>query len=246
MSLLRVEHLEISISQPSGFQPLIQDVSFQINKGEMVALVGQSGCGKSLTAQAIVGLLEKSLAITSGNILYKGENIVNYDKVRFMRLRRQEISLLIQESLNGLNPIRPIKKQMEEMIKQNRKCSKTERSSQIKFLLEEVGFSKPDQILRAYPFELSGGMRQRVMLAMILSLKPTVLILDEPTTALDVVNRNRVMRLFKHLQRALSMTILLISHDQNNIMTYSDRIITFEGKRGMYDFTRVASNYKKV
>jgi ABC-type dipeptide/oligopeptide/nickel transport system ATPase component len=222
--LLNIKQLEISYYEASKLTPVIHDVSFQLYPGETVALTGPSGCGKSLTSQAIVGLLETRFKITSGHILYKEENILYYDDSDWQKLRREEIALLIQDSLNGLNPIRTVKKQMIETIKQKKKWLKKDIESYLLSLLSQVGFIDPKHILSSYPFELSGGMRQRVLLAMMLSLRPKILIADEPTTALDVINRDKVLSLLKKLQHDFELTILLISHDQS-INRFADRVV---------------------
>lgn len=223
--LLQVDQLEISHYKDGVFEPLVRDVSFHVQAGEMVALTGPSGCGKSLTAQAVVGLLEKRLDVTGGRILYQQQNVVPFNDRQWKQLRRRHIALLIQDSLNGLNPIRTIKKQMVETICQNRKWKRKDILLQLHTLLHEVGFADPAHILGAYPFELSGGMRQRVLLAMMLSLKPKVIIADEPTTALDIINREKVLSLIKKLQYDYSLTVLLISHDQKSVRKYADRIL---------------------
>jgi peptide/nickel transport system ATP-binding protein len=224
-SLLNIEHLEISYFETGKLKPVVHDVSFQLQPGEIVALTGPSGCGKSLTAHAVVGLLETGFKVTSGHVFYNGENIINYDEKGWQKLRRDDIALLIQHSLNGLDPIRTVKKQMIETLKQKNKWSKKESESYLCSLLNQVGFTDPKHILSSYPFELSGGMRQRVLLAMMLSLKPKIFIADEPTTALDVINREKVLSLLKKLQHEFELTILLISHDNQSVNRIADRVV---------------------
>ncbi|MEX3711743.1 ABC transporter ATP-binding protein [Cytobacillus horneckiae] len=226
--ILSVEQLEISSHVMEKPSPIVKDVTFQLYSGEMLALTGPSGCGKSLTAQAVVGLLERECKVTYGNIYYKSENILDYDVKSWQMLRRSDIALLIQHSLNGLNPFRTVKKQMVETMNQNKKWPRKEGNIYLHSILHQVGFSDPDDILSAYPFELSGGMRQRVLLAMMISLKPKILIADEPTTALDVINREKVLTLLKELQYKFEMAILLISHDYENINKYADRVIKMD------------------
>ncbi|WNS78302.1 ABC transporter ATP-binding protein [Domibacillus sp. DTU_2020_1001157_1_SI_ALB_TIR_016] len=223
--LLKVENIEISRLKADRAKPLVRDVSFELYEGEMVALTGPSGCGKSITAHALAGMLEKSCMVTNGRIYYKGQSIMCNDEAGWQQLRGREIALLIQHSLNGLDPIRTVKKQMVETLNQTKKRSKKEAAACLHSLLTQVGFTEPEAILSAYPFELSGGMRQRVLLAMMLSLEPKLLIADEPTTALDVINREKVLRLFKKLQAELGLTILLISHDHNSVSRFADRVV---------------------
>ncbi|WP_077212355.1 ABC transporter ATP-binding protein [Bacillus dakarensis] len=223
--LLKVEHIEITYKHRQQKKVIIQDVSFTLYQGEMVALTGKSGAGKSIVSHALVGLLDKGLSVTKGQILFEGQNILQFNEKQLEKLRRDHITLMIQHSLNGLDPIRLVKKQMLETIRHRSLGSKKNREQFLHYWLAEVGFHEPDEILHSYPFELSGGMRQRVLLAMILSLQPKILIADEPTTALDAVNRERVLRLLKHLQRNLGLTVLLISHDDHSVKKYADRVV---------------------
>lgn len=224
-ALLSIEQVVVSYRDSFEIKPLVRDVSFQLYPGEIVALTGPSGCGKSLTAHAIVGLLAAGVQVTQGQIYYKGENVVHNDEKRWQKLRREEIALLIQQSLNGLNPIRTVKKQMVETLKQTSICKKKEMEPYLCSLLSKVGFTDPKHILSSYPFELSGGMSQRVLLAMMLSLRPKLLIADEPTTALDALNRDKVLQLFKQLKNDFDLTILLITHDQQSVDRIADRVI---------------------
>jgi ABC-type dipeptide/oligopeptide/nickel transport system ATPase component len=226
--LLSVEHLEISYYAEEKYKPIVQDVTFQLYPGEMVALTGPSGCGKSLTAHALVGLLETGVKVTTGHIYYKNQNIIDYDEKGWQNLRREEVALLIQHSLNGLNPIRTVKKQMVETLNQKKKWPRKDVNTYLNSLLRQVGFTDPEHILSSYPFELSGGMRQRVLLAMMASLRPKILIADEPTTALDVINREKVLTLLKKLQHNFELTILLISHDHESINKFADRVIQMD------------------
>lgn len=223
--IVRIEHVEISYNDAKHQKVIIQDASFQLFPGEMVALTGQSGAGKSILAHAMVGLLDKGFTVTNGQIVYMNENIAQFDEKRLQFLRRDEIALLIQHSLNGLDPIRTVKKQMLETIKHKKVGTKTEKESILYTMLTKVGFHHPEHVLNSYPFELSGGMRQRVLLAMILTLQPKILIADEPTTALDVINRDKVLTLLKVLQEEFGLTILLISHDEISFKKYADRVI---------------------
>ncbi|WP_168733930.1 ABC transporter ATP-binding protein [Metabacillus sediminilitoris] len=227
-SLLSVEHLEISYQDKEKLKPIVQDVTFQLYPGEMVALTGTSGCGKSLTAHAVVGLLETGYKVTNGQIYYKNQNIIDYDEKDWQSLRREEVALLIQHSLNGLNPIRTVKKQMVETLNQKKKWSRKDVNTYLHSLLHQVGFTDPEHILSSYPFELSGGMRQRILLAMMISIRPKILIADEPTTALDIINREKVLTLLKKLQHDFELTILLISHDYESIKKFADRVIQMD------------------
>lgn len=224
-ALLKVEHVEITYKKGQQQEIILQDVSFTLYRGEMVALTGKSGAGKSVISHALVGLLDKGLSVSKGKILFEGKNIVQFSEKQFEQLRRNHIGIMIQHSLNGLDPIRLVKKQMLETIRHRKLGATKEVEHFLLDLLSQVGFEEPAQIFSSYPFELSGGMRQRVLLAMMLSLQPKILIADEPTTALDVVNREKVLQLLKQLQRTLGLTVLLISHDENSVEKYADRIV---------------------
>ncbi|WP_421664370.1 ATP-binding cassette domain-containing protein [Lysinibacillus telephonicus] len=223
--LLKVDHLEVTYKQKQQRKVIIQDVSFKLYPGEMVAMTGKSGAGKSVIAHVLVGLLDKGLSVTKGQILFEGKNIIQFNEKQFENLRRENIAMMIQHSLNGLDPIRLVKKQMLETIRHRKVGSKKEVEQLLLNLLTQVGFKEPEEVLDSYPFELSGGMRQRVLLAMMLSLQPKILIADEPTTALDIVNREKILELLKQLQCNLGLTILLISHDENSVNKYADRVV---------------------
>lgn len=224
-SLLSIEHLEISFHDAGKWKPIVHDVSFQLYPGEIAVLAGPSGCGKSLTAQAMVGLLGVGFKVTGGHIKYNGQNIIGLDEKHWQQLRREEMALLIQDSLSGLDPICTVRKQMTETVKQHKKRARKDLKSYLHSLLSQVGFSEPEEILASYPFELSGGMRQRVLLAMMLSLRPKIFIADEPTTALDAINQEKALSLFKKLQQDFGLTILLISHDRQSVHRIADRVI---------------------
>lgn len=227
--ILSMEHVEISSQDAGKWETIVHDISFQLYPGEMVALTGPSGCGKSLTAHAMVGLLNKGTRVTNGKIIYDNKNILDYDERNLQQLRRDDIALLIQDSLNGLNPIQTVKKQMVETVKRKKKkWDKNEMQSSLHTLLKQVGLLDSEQILSSYPFELSGGMRQRVLLAMMLSVQPKIFIADEPTTALDIINREKVLALLKQLQQELKLTILLISHDDKSVKKYANRVVQME------------------
>lgn len=277
--LLHVEHLEICRTgvRASGSEskPLLRDVNFSVYPGEIVALTGPSGCGKSLTAHAIAGMLDPGVVVTQGCIYYNGEDIIPFHEQRWQRLRREEIALLIQQSLSGLNPIRTVRAQLTDTLRLNggrlMRAQKelgqadaapshtasqpqgvlsrmrlmlnrvTElaggrtipgQESYLCSLLRKVGFADPEHILSSYPFELSGGMCQRVLLAAMLSSGPRLFIADEPTTALDVINRDKVLALLLQLREDFDLTILLISHDRQGISRIADRVLemTPEGR----------------
>ncbi|WP_058830979.1 ABC transporter ATP-binding protein [Paenibacillus polymyxa] len=280
--LLHVEHLEISRTgtgaSGSGSNPLLRDVNFSVYPGEIVALTGPSGCGKSLTAQAIAGMLDPGVVVTQGCIYYNGEDIIPFHEQRWQRLRREDIALLIQQSLSGLNPIRTVRAQLTDTLRLNggrlmhaqkelgqADAAPSHTASQpqgvlsrmrqmlnrvtelaggrtipgqeayLCSLLRKVGFADPEHILSSYPFELSGGMCQRVLLAAMLSSGPRLFIADEPTTALDVINRDKVLALLLQLREVFDLTILLISHDRQGISRIADRVLEMSPEGRMHE-----------
>ncbi|MGG4217062.1 ATP-binding cassette domain-containing protein [Paenibacillus jamilae] len=278
--LLHVEHLEIcrTGARARESKPLLRDVNFSVYPGEIVALTGPSGCGKSLTAHAIAGLLDPGVGVTQGCIYYNGEDIIPFHEQRWQRLRREDIALLIQQSLSGLNPIRTVRAQLTDTLRlQGRRRLHAQKEQgqadaapsritsqqphsqgvmsrmqrmlsratelaggrttpgqevDLRSLLCKVGFADPERILSSYPFELSGGMCQRVLLAAMLSSGPRLFIADEPTTALDVINRDKVLALLLQLREDFDLTILLISHDRQGMSRVADRVLemTPEGR----------------
>ncbi|MDQ0048570.1 ABC-type dipeptide/oligopeptide/nickel transport system ATPase component [Paenibacillus polymyxa] len=283
--LLHVEHLEICRTgvgtSESGSKPLLRDVSFSIYSGEIVALTGPSGCGKSLTAHAIAGMLEPGISVTQGHIYYNGEDILPFQERRWQRLRREDIALLIQQSLSGLNPIRTVRAQLMDTLRLHgrrwmphdqmepghadaapshtasqqvhplgvlprmrqmlsrvseiaRGGATPVREAYLRSLLCKVGFADPEHILSSYPFELSGGMCQRVLLAAMLSSGPSLFIADEPTTALDVINRDKVLALLQQLREDFDLTILLISHDRQGMSRIADRVLEMSPEGRMH------------
>lgn len=208
-------------------KPVVERFSFDIYKQEFVALVGQSGVGKSIIAHALVGLLDETLHIKTGHIYYEGQDITHYSTTEWTHFRKQYVSLMIQQSLSALDPLHTVEQQLMHTLKFATTLRKKQRKERAVALLEAAGFDEPHIILKSYPHELSGGMCQRVLLAIILSTKPSVLIVDEPTTALDMLNQQRVLSLLKTLQQTHQLTILLISHDQQSVDKYADRVIHF-------------------
>ena len=210
-ALLTIENLSLSYQQRGQWREVVHNVSFTLQAGEMVALVGESGSGKTTTAQAIIGLLAENGRRDSGKIVLNGTDIANWSAKRMDGLRGVSISLVPQDPGNSLNPVKTIGDQGGEMLQLHQKISKSERQQRVLELLEKVGLSHPQQRLTQYPHQLSGGMKQRVLIAIALALRPQIIIADEPTSALDVTVQKRILDLLDVLRResgtCLSRTI---------------------------------------
>jgi oligopeptide transport system ATP-binding protein len=223
--LLDVDDLQVEFRTREGVAKAINGVSFDLREGETVAILGESGSGKSVTAQAIMGILDTPPGyITGGEIRYCGTNILTLSEERRRKIRGPEISMVFQDALSALNPVFPVGWQIAEMFRQHRGMNKTDALGQAVRLMERVAIPGAKQRVRAYPHQFSGGMRQRIMIAMSIALDPAVLIADEPTTALDVTVQSQIMRLLKDLQEERKMGLILITHDLGVVADVADRI----------------------
>ena len=225
--LLNVEQLSLSYRTGAAWKEVVHQVSFQLNKGEMVALVGESGSGKTTTAQAIIGLLAENGRRDAGRILLNGEDISQWSSRRLDSVRGARISLVPQDPGNSLNPVKTIGDQVEEILRLHRVSDRAGRKQQAIELLTRVGLSHPEQRVSQYPHQLSGGMKQRVLIAIALALKPDIIIADEPTSALDVTVQKRILDLLDHLRRESGTAVLFVTHDLALAAERADRIIVF-------------------
>lgn len=231
--ILEVNNLRVSYHTYAGEVQSVRGVSFHIDEGETIAVVGESGCGKSVTAKSIMGLiLTPPGEIKEGSeILYYGENILKQSEKEWEKFRGAKCSMIFQDALTSLNPTMNIGKQIMENITNHYKVTKKEAREQAVEMLELVGIPDPVMCLKKYPHELSGGMRQRVMIAIALSGKPQMLIADEPTTALDVTIQAQIINLMKDIQKKLGTTIILITHDLGVVANIAERIVVmYSGK----------------
>ncbi|MFB3164469.1 ABC transporter ATP-binding protein [Neobacillus sp. 179-C4.2 HS] len=224
-SLLSIENLKVGRPMDGSFSTVLEDVSFSINKGEFVAVVGESGCGKSMTALSIMGLLPKIMNVHSGSIYYKGKDITKLSKKEINKIRGKEISMIFQEPMTSLNPSFTIGNQLAEVFKYHTNYSKSEIRQKSIEVLEQVEIPDAKEKLGVYPHELSGGMRQRVMIAMALACSPNMLIADEPTTALDVTIQAQILNLLVDLQKNLNMAVMMITHDMGVVAETCQRVI---------------------
>lgn len=225
--LLSVEQLSLSYRTGAAWKEVVHQVSFQLNKGEMVALVGESGSGKTTTAQAIIGLLAENGRRNAGRILLNGEEISQWSSRRLDSIRGARISLVPQDPGNSLNQVKTIGDQVEEILRLHRVTDRAGRKQQVIELLTRVGLSHPEQRVSQYPHQLSGGMKQRVLIAIALALKPDIIIADEPTSALDVTVQKRILDLLDHLRHESGTAVLFVTHDLALAAERADRIMVF-------------------
>lgn len=233
MSLLQVENLSVSFASESGELNVLDEVSFSLAAGTTLGIVGESGCGKSVTALSINGLLPKPAGnITGGKILFDGDDLVTISQQKRFALRGNRIAMIFQEPMTALNPVHRIGKQLAEVYQIHfPKMRSQDITKACIEVLTQVGIADPIQRLRDYPHQLSGGMRQRVMIAMALACKPDVLIADEPTTALDVTIQAQILVLLKELQQQTGMAIIFITHDLGVIAQMCDQVVVMYAGR---------------
>ena len=220
--LLEVKELTTAFAGDFGNNISVDHVSFYVDKGEIVCIVGESGCGKSVTSLSIMGLLSRKGKVTEGCVLYDGRNLLEMTE---KEIRGDEVTMIFQDPLTSLNPVFTIGSQITESIRTHMKLSKPEAAKRAEELLGKVGMPDAGSIMKKHPHVLSGGMRQRAMIAMALSCNPRLLIADEPTTALDVTIQAQIMKLLGELQRENGMSIVLITHDIGLVAQMADRVI---------------------
>ena len=224
-TLLEVNNLQVQFSTIDSTVTAVDGVSFSVNKGETLGVVGESGCGKSVTSMAILRLLGKTGKITQGEILFEGQDILKKSESDMCQIRGKEISMIFQDSMTGLNPVMTIGKQLIGTITVHEKMNKKTAEKKAIDMLKKVGIPSPEQRMNEYPHQLSGGMRQRVMIAMALSCNPSLLIADEPTTALDVTIQAQIIELMKDLKKTSEAAIIIITHDLGVVAEMADRIM---------------------
>lgn len=221
---------DLTINLPSNMERAyaVDDISFDLYSGEILCIIGESGSGKSVTANAIMGLLSPAITVASGTIRFKGHDLIQTDEQTLRALRGRAVSIIFQDPLSALNPLMTIGDQIAEVMEAHRVGTAESRSAKIIDLLDEVGLPDPALLQHQYPFRLSGGQRQRVMIAMALALDPDVLIADEPTTALDVTTQAQILELIRKIQRRKNMSVMFITHDFGVVAEIADRVIVME------------------
>ncbi|KGR86353.1 MULTISPECIES: ABC transporter ATP-binding protein [Lysinibacillus] len=230
--MLEVKNLKTGFDIDGEIYHAVDDVSFSVKSGQIIGVVGESGCGKSVMSLSVMQLLPKGIGkITGGEIKFEGKNIENYSSDDMNKIRGKDISMIFQEPMTSLNPVFTIGSQIQEIILNHSKISKAEAKSKAIDLLKQVGIPRADQIVDEYPHQLSGGMRQRVMIAIAIACQPKLLIADEPTTALDVTVQAQILDLLKTIQAKNDMSIVLITHDLGVVAEMCDEvIIMYAGK----------------
>lgn len=233
--ILQVKNLHVSFKTYAGQSQAVRGVDFHLNKGEMLAIVGESGCGKTVTSKAILGLLPKDNTTIgsseSSEIIFGGENLLKKSEKEMAKIRGSKISMIFQDPMTSLNPTMKIGDQIEESILLHNDISKQEAHKRAVEMLKLVKIPNAEQRMNQYPFEFSGGMRQRAMIAIALACKPEILIADEPTTALDVTIQAQIMDLIQELQKELNMAVILVTHDLGVVASVADRIqVMYAGK----------------
>ena len=229
--LLQVKDLHTSFFTDSGEVKAVNGVSFNLEAGKTLGIVGESGSGKSVTAYSIMQILADTGKIVSGEVLYKGEDITKWNKKQMQGFRGKKCSIIFQDPMTSLNPVFTIGNQLMEAILLHTDRNKEQARERAVEMLTLVGVNEPEKRLKQYPHELSGGMRQRVMIAMALACEPDILIADEPTTALDVTIQAQILELMQELQKKMGMAIIMVTHDLGVIADMCDEIIVMYGGR---------------
>ena len=227
---LKVEHLSVSFFTDEGEVQAVRDVSFSLNAGEVLAVVGESGCGKSVLCKSIMKLLPENAKIKNGKILVNGEEIAGYGERRMRKLRGKLFSMVFQNPMTSLNPTMTVGAQIAEAVRAHQKdMGKEEVEQRVTELMQLVGIEQAEERKKAYPYHFSGGMRQRIVLAIALAGNPEILFADEPTTALDVTIQAQILELMQDLQKRLGMAIIMVTHDLGVIADMCDKIVVMYG-----------------
>ncbi len=230
-TILQVRGLHTSFPTESGEVRAVNGVSFDLDRGKVLGIVGESGSGKSVTAYSVLRILDYPGRITEGEILFHGENIVQWPPAKMRAFRGARVSIIFQDPMTSLNPVYTVENQLTEAIRLHTPRNRAQAAARALEMLELVGVNEPRKRLKQYPYQLSGGMRQRVMIAMALACEPDILIADEPTTALDVTIQAQILELMRELKDRLGMAIIMITHDLGVIAEMCDEIIVMYAGR---------------
>jgi len=233
VDILRVDDLQTHFKTGGGIVKAVDHVSFALADGEVLGLVGESGSGKSMTCRSILRLVPPPGDIVGGKIFYQDENIMDWPESRLVHYRGAKVSMILQEPMTALNPVHTIGLQIEETILQHEDVSKKDAEERAVQLMRLVGIPAPERRLKEYPHQFSGGMRQRVMIAIALACRPKVLLADEPTTALDVTIQDQIIRLVQDLREEMGMSVLWVTHDLGVVAQLCDRVAVMYGGRIM-------------
>ena len=224
--VLKVEDLRVSFHTYAGEVKAVRGVSFDLHKGEVLALVGESGCGKTVTSKAVLRLLKEPPAeILEGSVIdFRGEDVTKMSKSRLQSYKGSDVAMIFQDPMTSLNPTMTVGNQIKESLKIHRKMTNEEMDNEVLKLLKLVNISDPQKRVNQYPHQLSGGLRQRVMISIALACSPKILIADEPTTALDVTIQAQILELLGELKDKIDMSVILITHDLGVVANFADRI----------------------
>jgi len=243
--ILEVKDLKIQFDTEEGTVYALENVSFHLNKGEILGIIGETGSGKSVTASAINRILPVPPArIVNGEIIFQGKDVLQYKREEMNRIRGKKISMIFQEPMTALNPVFKIKEQMSDVIMHHQKINRKKAVKQATEMLEQVRIPDPEMVLDKYPHELSGGMRQRVMIATALSCEADLLIADEPTTALDVTTQDQILALIQDMRKNLDISVILITHDFGVVAEICDTVAVMYGG-SVVEFTDIYTLTKK-
>ena len=228
-SLLSVENLQVQFQTKKGINTAVDGVSFSVEKGRILGIVGESGCGKSVTSMSILQLLGSNARISGGSIKLDGKELIGLPEKEMCRIRGNDIAMIFQDPMTALNPTLTIGTQLMEPIMLHQNCGKKEAWTRAVDVLKRVGIAAPEKRMKEYPHQLSGGMRQRVMIAMAVSCEPRLLIADEPTTALDVTIQAQILDLMRDLQKKIKTSIIIITHNLGVVANIADRVAVMYG-----------------
>jgi len=222
--LLQVKDLEVSFFTNAGEVKAVRKISYDLKFGEVIGIVGESGSGKSVSSYALMGIIPEPGKVIGGDIIFDGEKILEKTEGDLQKIRGKDVGMIFQDPMTSLNPVFTVGHQIEESLKRHTELNKTQRTERIIELLKLVGINQPEKRVKQYPHELSGGMRQRIMIAMSLACNPKLLIADEPTTALDVTIQAQIIELLKELKEKINMSIIFITHDLGVVADICDKI----------------------
>ncbi|MDF2537934.1 MAG: peptide transporter ATP-binding protein [Herbinix sp.] len=223
-NLLEVNNLEVSFFTYAGEVKAVRGISYQLKPGEVLGIVGESGSGKSVSSYALMGIIPEPGKVIGGSILFDGKDITKLNEKELQKMRGKDIGMIFQDPMTSLNPVFTVGNQIEESLKKHTDLNKEQRKARMIELFQLVGINQPEKRIHQYPHEFSGGMRQRVMIAMALACNPKLLIADEPTTALDVTIQAQIVELLKELKNKINMSIIFITHDLGVIADICDKV----------------------